>query len=64
MSCCLLSIVRLFVHPLSSISFSLDSSGALKVRLWEFVFLCVFVHPVDSFRVLILREFFLSVFDS
>ena len=27
-------------------------------------FLSVFVHPVDSFRVLILREFFLSVFDS
>ena len=57
------STIRLFVHPLSSFSVS-HGAGSSESAPVGIYFLFIFVHPVEYFRVLILRGFVLPISDS
>ena len=61
--CSLSAIIRLFVHPLSCSLVSRVRRGLSECACGN-SFSSIFVHPVDSFRGLSLREFFLHIFDS
>ena len=60
--CSLSAIIKLFVHPLSWLSCFARGRGLSKCAYGIRV-LRLSVHPVDSFRVLILRVFFLRNYD-